>query len=96
MVEPGKLFFAPTVLADVTPQMAVMREENFAPVAPVMPFSHIDEAIELANDSPFGLASYLCGRDIGALLRLAEGVEAGIVGINHRHHLQCGGAVRRG
>lgn len=82
VVEKGKLFFAPTVLADVTPQMAVMAEENFAPIAPVMSFKTVDEAIKLANNSPFGLASYLCGKDLANVLKVAEEIEAGIVGIN--------------
>ena len=82
IVEKGKLFFAPTVLADVGEKMAVMTEENFAPVAPIMSFDTVEEAIKLANASPFGLASYLCGKDMANVFKVAEGIEAGIVGIN--------------
>ncbi len=78
----GGTFFEPTVLADVTPGMAVAREETFGPVAPIFRFSDDDEAIEMANDTEFGLAAYFYSRDIGRVWRVAEGVEYGIVGIN--------------
>ena len=78
----GGNFYAPTVLADCTSQMAVMENENFAPVAPVMAFESSDEAIRLANNSPLGLASYLCGNNLSEVLRVAERIEAGIVGVN--------------
>jgi succinate-semialdehyde dehydrogenase / glutarate-semialdehyde dehydrogenase len=78
----GGRFFEPTVLTDVTPAMAVAREETFGPVAPLFRFRSEREAIELANDTEFGLAAYFYGRDIGRIWRVAEALEYGIVGIN--------------
>jgi succinate-semialdehyde dehydrogenase/glutarate-semialdehyde dehydrogenase len=78
----GGRFFEPTVLTDVTPQMAVAREETFGPVAPLFRFRTEAEAIALANDTEFGLASYFYGRDIARVWRVAEALEYGIVGIN--------------
>ena len=78
----GGRFFEPTILTDVTPAMAVAREETFGPVAPLFRFKSDDEAIALANDTEFGLAAYFYGRDIGRVWRVAEALEYGIVGIN--------------
>jgi len=78
----GGSFFQPTVLADVTPAMAVAREETFGPMAPLFRFTSDDEAIRMANDTEFGLASYFYSRDIGRVWRVAEALEYGIVGIN--------------
>ena len=78
----GGRFFEPTVLADVTPAMMVAHEETFGPVAPLFRFKTEQEAIALANDTEFGLAAYFYGRDIGRVWRVAEALEAGIVGIN--------------
>jgi len=78
----GARFFAPTVLADVTPDMLCSREETFGPVAPVFRFKTEDEVIALANATEFGLASYFYSRDIGRIFRVAEGLEYGMVGIN--------------
>lgn len=75
-------FFAPTVLLGVTPSMRVMTEETFGPVAPVLAFDTEEEAIRLANDTPYGLAAYAYTRDLGRAMRLADGLEYGIVGIN--------------
>jgi len=80
--ELGGSFFQPTVLADVTPDMKVAREETFGPLAPLFRFSGEDDAIRMANDTEFGLAAYFYSRDIGRIWRVAEGVEYGIVGIN--------------
>ncbi|ABQ24328.1 NADP-dependent succinate-semialdehyde dehydrogenase [Geotalea uraniireducens] len=80
--ELGRSFFQPTVLADVTGDMAVAREETFGPVAPLFRFSTEEEAIRMANDTEFGLAAYFYSRDIGRVWRVAEAVEYGIVGIN--------------
>ncbi len=80
--ELGGTFFEPTVLVDVDTQMKVAREETFGPVAPLFRFSTEDEAIQLANDTEFGLAAYFYSRDIGRIWRVAEGLEYGIVGIN--------------
>jgi len=78
----GERFYTPTVLADVTPEMRVSKEETFGPVAPVFRFSTEAEAIELANATEFGLASYFYSRDIGRIFRVGEALEYGMVGIN--------------
>ena len=78
----GGRFFEPTVLADVTPSMVIAREETFGPVAPLFRFQTEEEAITLANDTPFGLAAYFYGRDVGRVWRVAEALESGMVGIN--------------
>ncbi len=78
----GGLFYEPTVLTEVTSDMAVFRNEIFGPVAPVSRFTTEEEAIAMANDTEFGLASYFYTRDIGRVWRVAEGLDYGIVGIN--------------
>jgi succinate-semialdehyde dehydrogenase/glutarate-semialdehyde dehydrogenase len=78
----GGSFFEPTVLTGVTAAMAVAREETFGPLAPVFRFDTEEEAIRLANDTEFGLASYFYARDVGRIFRVAEGLQAGMVGIN--------------
>jgi len=78
----GGTFFEPTVLVDVTTDMAVTREETFGPVAPLFRFKTEEEAVALANDTEFGLASYFYSRDIGRIWRVMEGLEYGIIGIN--------------
>ena len=78
----GGRFYEPTVLSGVTGDMKVMREETFGPVAAVTKFKTEDEAIAAANDTEFGLASYLYSRDIGRVWRVAEKLEYGMVGIN--------------
>jgi succinate-semialdehyde dehydrogenase/glutarate-semialdehyde dehydrogenase len=78
----GGLFFQPTVLADATPAMRCAREETFGPLAPVFRFETEQEAIAMANDTEFGLASYFYSRDIGRVFRVAEALEAGMVGVN--------------
>jgi succinate-semialdehyde dehydrogenase/glutarate-semialdehyde dehydrogenase len=78
----GGTFFEPTILADVTPKMMVAREETFGPVAPLFRFKTEDEAIQMANDTEFGLASYFYARDIGRIWRVSSALEYGIVGVN--------------
>jgi len=78
----GGTFFEPTVLVDVTTDMAVTREETFGPVAPLFRFETEEQAIQMANDTEFGLASYFYSRDIGRVWRVSEGLEYGIIGIN--------------
>ncbi len=78
----GGNFYAPTVLAGVTPEMAVAREETFGPVAPLFRFKTEEEAIAMANATEFGLACYFYARDIGRVWRVAEALEYGMVGIN--------------
>ena len=80
--EKGGQFFQPTVLADVTPAMKVTHEETFGPVAPLYRFKTEQELLELANNTEYGLAAYFYSRDIGRVWRVAEGIEAGIIGIN--------------
>ena len=78
----GGTFFEPTVIAGMTPDMMAAREETFGPLAPVFRFRTEEEAIRLANDTPFGLASYFYSRDIGRVWRMAEALEYGLVGVN--------------
>jgi len=78
----GGLFFEPTVLANVTPDMKVAREETFGPVAPLFRFSTEQEAIAMANDTEFGLAAYFYSRDVGRVFRVAEALETGMVCAN--------------
>jgi succinate-semialdehyde dehydrogenase/glutarate-semialdehyde dehydrogenase len=80
--ELGGTYFQPTVLADVNPQMMVARDETFGPLAPLFRFDTEEEAIQQANDTEFGLASYFYSRDIGRIWRVSEGLEYGIVGVN--------------
>ena len=78
----GGLFFEPTILTDVTPAMKVTKEETFGPVAPLFRFKTEEDAIRLANDTEFGLASYFYARDLSRVTRVSEALEYGIVGIN--------------
>jgi succinate-semialdehyde dehydrogenase/glutarate-semialdehyde dehydrogenase len=78
----GGNFFEPTVLANVPADAIIFREETFGPVAPLFRFKTEEEAIRLANDTEFGLASYFYARDVGRIFRVAEALEYGIVGIN--------------
>ena len=80
--ELGGNFYSPTVLTGVTPDMAVFRNEIFGPVAPVTVFETEEEAVQLANDTEFGLASYFYTRDIGRVWRVSEALDYGIVGVN--------------
>jgi succinate-semialdehyde dehydrogenase/glutarate-semialdehyde dehydrogenase len=78
----GGTFFEPTVLANVAPDALVANEETFGPLAPVFRFKDEAEVIKLANNSPFGLASYFYARDMGRVWRVAEALESGMVGVN--------------
>jgi succinate-semialdehyde dehydrogenase / glutarate-semialdehyde dehydrogenase len=78
----GGTFFEPTILTEVPASARLFHEETFGPVAPLIRFKTEAEAIELANDSEFGLAAYFYSRDIGRVFRVAEAIEAGIVGVN--------------
>ena len=75
-------FFEPTVLLDAKPEMRIAQEETFGPLAPLFRFATEEEAVALANDTPYGLASYFYSRDIGRCWRVAENLEYGMVGIN--------------
>lgn len=78
----GRTWFLPTVVSDVTQNMMIAREETFGPLAGIIRFTDEADALAQANDSEFGLASYFYSRDLGRVWRVAEALEAGIVGIN--------------
>ncbi|MHA6895991.1 NAD-dependent succinate-semialdehyde dehydrogenase [Ralstonia pseudosolanacearum] len=80
--EVGAHFYAPTVLADAHPGMALCGEETFGPVAPLFRFTDEAEVVQAANDTPFGLAAYFYSQDVRRIDRVAHALEAGIVGIN--------------
>jgi succinate-semialdehyde dehydrogenase/glutarate-semialdehyde dehydrogenase len=80
--ELGGQFFQPTVLTDVNDTMKIAHEETFGPVAPLFRFATEGEAIEMANNTPYGLAAYFFSRDIGRIWRVAEALEYGMVAIN--------------
>ena len=76
------LYYQPTVLTGIRPEMKMMREETFGPVAPVLTFKTEEEAIRLANGSPFGLAAYLWTADLRRAYHVSEALEFGIIGVN--------------
>ena len=78
----GGTFYEPTILSNVTNDMLITYEETFGPVAPIIPFDSDEEALRLANNSQYGLASYFYSRDIGRIWKAAEALEYGIVGVN--------------
>jgi succinate-semialdehyde dehydrogenase/glutarate-semialdehyde dehydrogenase len=78
----GPQFFEPTLLTGVTRDMLIAQEETFGPVAPVIRFDTEREAVDIANDTPFGLASYFFTRDLGRTWRVGEALEFGVVGVN--------------
>jgi succinate-semialdehyde dehydrogenase/glutarate-semialdehyde dehydrogenase len=75
-------FYAPTVLTGVTSEMLIYRDETFGPIAPVIVFEDEDEVISMANDTSYGLASYVYTNDIKRALTAAEGLDFGMIGIN--------------
>jgi succinate-semialdehyde dehydrogenase/glutarate-semialdehyde dehydrogenase len=75
-------FYAPTVLDHVPLDATILREETFGPVAPIVRFDHVEEAINMANDTEYGLVSYLYTRDLAVGLRIAEALESGMIGLN--------------
>lgn len=78
----GPNYYAPTVLGDATPEMELAHEETFGPVAPLFRFRDEDEVVRLANDTPFGLATYFYTRDMGRAWRVGERLQSGLVGLN--------------
>jgi succinate-semialdehyde dehydrogenase/glutarate-semialdehyde dehydrogenase len=78
----GPLFYRPSVVGDVTPDMSIVQEEIFGPVAALIRFETEEEAIKLANDTPFGLAAYLFSQNLSRAWRVAEKLDAGMVGVN--------------
>ncbi|MFQ5897958.1 MAG: NAD-dependent succinate-semialdehyde dehydrogenase [Candidatus Methylomirabilia bacterium] len=93
-------FYAPTILLDVTDEMPVCQEEIFGPVAPVATFRTEEEVIHRANNTTYGLASYFYSRDAGRILRVAEQLEYGLVGVNdaagYTHEIPFGGFKESG
>ena len=93
-------FFPPTVVADATADMLCAREETFGPFAPVFKFLEERDAIDAANNTEFGLASYFYSRDVGRIFRVAEALEYGMVGINAgviaSEHVPFGGVKQSG
>lgn len=79
---PSGTFWTPTVLVNVSTDMLVTQEETFGPVAPLIPFDTEDEVLAMANNTPFGLASYFYTRDVSRVIRVAEKLEFGIIGAN--------------
>jgi len=79
---PGGLLFEPTLVADVAPDAQLACEETFGPLAGVIGFASLEEGLKFANDTPFGLAAYLCAQDPQIIARAARGLESGMVGIN--------------
>lgn len=80
--EAGQGFYQPTLLADVQPEMACFEQEIFGPVMPVTKFTTEEEAVQLANDTPYGLAAYFFTRDASRMWRVGEALEYGMVGVN--------------
>ena len=78
----GPLFYRPSVVVDVTPDMEIVREEIFGPVAALVRFDTEEDAVKLANDTPFGLAAYLFSQNLARAWRVAEKLDAGMVGVN--------------
>jgi succinate-semialdehyde dehydrogenase/glutarate-semialdehyde dehydrogenase len=75
-------FYLPTVATGITREMRIMQEEPFSPIMPVMPFSEEEEALRLANDTPYGLAAYVLTNRLQTAVRMCEGLEAGIIALN--------------
>jgi succinate-semialdehyde dehydrogenase/glutarate-semialdehyde dehydrogenase len=78
----GDNFINPTILSNINTSMRVFNEEIFGPVAPIIKFETENEAIELANQTDFGLAAYFYSRDVGRVYRVSEKLEFGIIGVN--------------
>ncbi len=78
----GRTFFEPTVLIDVSPEALIFHEETFGPIAPIITFNTEEEALKLANATPFGLASYFYTQDVARIFRVSEKLESGMVGAN--------------
>ena len=96
----GGQFFQPTVVSEATADMLCAREETFGPFAPVFRFTTEQEAVDAANNTEFGLASYFYSRDVGRIFRVAEALEYGMVGINAgviaTEHVPFGGVKQSG
>jgi succinate-semialdehyde dehydrogenase/glutarate-semialdehyde dehydrogenase len=75
-------YFEPTVLTDINPNMRLTCEETFGPIMPLLRFDRVEEALKAANDTNYGLAAYVLTNDLKTAIRMAEGLEYGIIGIN--------------
>ncbi len=75
-------FYAPTILSGITPDMIIYRQETFGPVAPIIAFDDDDDVLAMANDTTYGLASYVYTRNLARAMKFFEGLRFGIVGIN--------------
>ncbi|TGN39548.1 NAD-dependent succinate-semialdehyde dehydrogenase [Marinobacter confluentis] len=75
-------FFAPTVLSNVKPDARILGQEVFGPIAPLVRFQDLESVIQQANDTPYGLAAYVFSQDVGKAMRIAQRINAGIVGVN--------------
>ena len=99
-VDRAGYFLEPTVLSDVPPDALIMREETFGPVLPVTPFSELDEAIEIANQTEYGLGAYVYARDSNIIWELTEKLQAGLIGVNTSSmtgpHIPFGGVKQSG
>ncbi|MCW8907845.1 MAG: NAD-dependent succinate-semialdehyde dehydrogenase [Sedimenticola sp.] len=97
---PGANYFMPTLLADVTPEMQVYREENFCPVAGVLAYDSLEQVIDMANDTEYGLAAYVYGNDMRDVWRLLNGLAFGMVAVNSvkmtGHPIPFGGIKQSG
>jgi succinate-semialdehyde dehydrogenase/glutarate-semialdehyde dehydrogenase len=82
-------FFPPTLLTGVRDEMRVAREEIFGPVIPLLRYTSVSDAVRRANDTPYGLASYVYGRDLVQCRAVASAIEAGIVGVNEWRPLKA-------
>ena len=80
--DPEGRFFAPTILSEVDPQMELAREELFGPIVSLIPFKHEADVIQMANDTPYGLAAYFFTEDHRRIWRVSEALEYGMVGVN--------------
>lgn len=93
-------FFEPTVMSGITRDMLCAREETFGPLSPVFKFKTENDAVEAANDTEFGLASYFYSRDVGRIHRVGEALEYGMVGVNvgniSSEHVPFGGVKQSG